>query len=277
MFDIKFPRTVSYSSGWRWINEGFRYFSPYKNIWILSLFLIVLVLIAVKFLVPVLQIIILFLLPFVTAGLSLACADIEQNKKMSLEYLLSGFNSPNRLNLFRYGLLLMLMIIVAQMVSTIILTMMGVSQEQLVSELQTLQENSNATFSSLLESEVMSKFLLVSALSLLPVIAINLFAPIILVFSNYSAFYAIKLSFLAVLRNLPAIIVYAVIYILLLVIMIFATDWLGNLLVSLLGNQSAIAIMIYSLLFYSLIFVLGAVSYSSAYVAFKDIFLGESL
>ena len=199
---------VSPSRGWYWINEGYRYFAPAKLAWISALILVVLLVLVSRFLIPVLQIGLIFIFPFIVAGLSVACAEIELGKKMSPNYLIKGFSSSNKLNIFRYGLLFLLMMIIAQLVSSILLTTMGISQEQLTTELTALQNNKNADYQTIFASSVMMTFLIVSVISLLPLLMINLFAPIVLVFSGLTAFQSIILSFRAGLKNLSALLVY---------------------------------------------------------------------
>ncbi len=262
--------------GWYWFNEGYRYFSQAKYTWILSLVIVVLIILISRFILPVLQIALIFIFPFIVAGLSLACADIEKGKKMSVEYLLKGFSSPNRMNIFRYGMLFLLMMIVAQLVSSIVLNSMGITQEMITSELSMLQKDQEQSFVTILNSKVLSTFFIATILSMLPIIMVNLFAPIIIVFSQLSAWQAIKASFVAGLKNLSAIIVYVLIYVVILFVVIQFFNLFADILFSILGENSTIASTLYLVTFFGFILSLLAVSYSSAYVAFKDIFLGEN-
>lgn len=266
---------VNFFRGWYWINEGYRYFAQSKYLWMSSLMLVFLLVITSRFLSPIMQIALIFIFPFIVAGLSLACADIEQGKKMSIEYIWKGFTSQNRLNIFRYGLLFLLMMIVAQIVSSIILSFYGISQEQITSEITLLQENNGSSIDYILASKVLLAFFTITVFSMLPVVMINLFAPIVLVFSTLTALKAIQLSFIAGIKNLPAIIIYAVIYIIILSLIIIIFNQFANVLFGLLGENSSIATIIYLTTFFSAILAILSISYSSAYVAFKDIFSGD--
>ncbi len=269
-------RKVAALRGWYWINEGYRYFAQAKYTWILTLMLVVVVILVSRFVLPILQIALVFVFPFIVAGLSLACADIEKGKKMSVEYLLKGFASPNRMNIFRYGLLFLLMMIIAQLISSIVLNSMGISQEMITNELSTLQKDQDQSFATILDSKVLSTFFIATILSMLPIIMVNLFAPIIIVFSQLSAWQAIKVSFVAGLKNLSAIIVYVLIYVVILFVVIQLFNLFADILYSIFGENSAIASTLYLVTFFGFILSLLAISYSSAYVAFKDIFLGEN-
>lgn len=276
IMDITHANKVTPLRGWYWINEGYRYFYQAKYTWILTITLVVMVVLVSRFLSPILQIALIFVFPFIVAGLSLACADIEQGKKMSVQYLLKGFSSPNRLNIFRYGLLFFLMMIVAKIISSIVLNYLGVTQEMISSEISFLQESQDQSFTVILESQVLSTFFASTIFSILPILMINLFAPILIVFSRLSAFQAIKLSFVAGLKNLSALVVYLLIYIIIVFVVIVLFNFFAKFLFMIFGEGSAIASTVYLVLFFSFILSILAISYSSAYVAFKDIFLREN-
>ena len=275
--NIKNINKVNTMSGWHWINEGYRYFSPNKYTWILSLSLVVMMVLISRYLLPILQIALVFIFPFIVAGLSIACSDIEKGKKISPQYLLEGFKSPNRMNLFRYGILFLIMMIIAQLISSIILNSLGVSQEQITNEIALLQQNKNASYETILASDVLFTFFITSVISIIPIIMINLFAPIVITFSSLSAFQAIKISTVAGLKNLPALVVYLLIYIVMLVIVVLIFNIFAKLLFFVFGDSSAIATTIYLIAFFGFILAILSVSYSSAYVAFKDIFIGDQI
>jgi len=262
--------------GWTWINEGYRYFSQAKYTWILTLTLVVMVVLVSRFLLPIIQIALIFVFPFIVAGLSLACADIEKGKTMSIEYLIKGFSSANRLNIFRYGLLFLVMMIVAQIISSIALNALGISQEMIAHEISEMQKSQDQNLSTILESKVLSTFFVATILSILPILMINLFAPIVIVFSQLSAFQAIKISFLAGLKNLSALLVYLLIYVVILITVVVLFNFLATVLFSIFGENSIIASTLYLVTFFGFILSILAISYSSAYVAFKDIFLGDN-
>ena len=274
-FNIKSIKKVKASRGWYWLNEGVRYFMQARFVWVISLIVVMTTLMFSVYLLPAAQIIFVFIFPFIVAGLSLACADIEQGKVMTLEYLLKGFSNPNRLNILKYGFLLIVLIIFAQILSSMILTIYGVSQEQIADELIKLSSNKGADFSTILESSTLVVFLIVTIISMLPLVVINLLSPVILAFTDYSAFNTVKLSIVAGVKNFSAFVVYGVVFILIFAVMVFLLNLFLSLLVMIFGQESFIATLIYFTVFISVMAVVISVSYSSSYVAFKDIFLGE--
>ncbi|MCF6287855.1 MAG: hypothetical protein L3J53_01285 [Proteobacteria bacterium] len=274
---INHPRKVVASSGWQWINKGARYFMLCKLNWLAIIFIIGLITVFLMKISPILQLALIFVLPFVTAGLALACADIEQGKALSVAYLVKGFQSPNKFNIFRYGILLLLMMLISQILSSILLNIIGVSNEQLKQAMELLQSNEEGQVAVILSSPVLIKFFLLSILLILPVLVVNLFAPIILVFSSLTPIEAIKLSFMAGLKNIPAFIVYGLIYLAMIVLVVVTLQFFIVILVTIFGENSSIAVILYMFAFIACILTIASLSYCSAYVAFQDLFTGEDI
>lgn len=267
-------KSVSALHGWHWINESLRYFLYAKYTWLLLTLILAMNLMLMAYALPILLV---FVAPFAAAGLSMACADIEKGQKISVEYLFKGFTVKNRLNLLRYGFWMILLMIMSQVVSTALLNIYGVSQEQILSEINNFRNNSHISFQSILDSPVLFKYFAVTFLVLLPITAINLFAPIILTFSQLSAFQAIRLSITAVGKNISAIIIYALVYLVILAIGIWLINLLSILLLNVFSSIPVVAGFLSLLLL--MLFMLGflTLAYCSAYVAFKDVFLGEKI
>jgi hypothetical protein len=274
---IKNPRKVPVQNGWHWINEGVRYFIGNKLTWMLSMFFVLFFAVFLVNFIPGAQLILLFVFPFITAGITMACADIENGNKMQIQHLLSAFSHPNRMNLFRYGLLLLLLIIIAQMIASIILGLMGVNFELISTELNAIKENQQASLQLIYTSPILLRFFVVTVISMLPIIMINILSPILLTFSNMTAWQAVKLSFVAGVKNLGAFALYAALYAGILLIVVFVLNLIMQLLFSIFGQNSLLAVYLYLFLFIMIVLALVTVSYSSAYVAFKDLFVGEEI
>ncbi len=269
---------VSTRHGWLWINEGVRYVIQNKYVWMTTLLLFGLVSFFIMYLLPIFQVFFVFIVPFVTAGLSMACADIEQGKSMSIEYLFKAFGHPNRMNIFRYGFLLVLMMVMAQLLASILLTVYGISQEQITSEMMKLNENQqNASLMSLFDSPILSAYMIASMISVLPILVINMLSPVILSFTKLSSFEAVKLSVIAGVRNFSAFACYGLIMVILMFVSAVLFYAINQALITTLGEESVVASAIYMMFVLSVTLLLVSVTYSSAYVAFKDIFLGEKV
>ena len=112
---------------------------------------------------------------------------------------------------------------------------------------------------------------------MLPITAINIFSPYLLVFSKLTALESIKYSFVGVLKNINALIIYALVYIILILMTYMLLKGLNALLFGLLSHDSVIASLISLVVTMTSIVIIACLSYCSAYVAFKDIFLGDEI
>ncbi len=275
MMKINQPRTVRASRGWQWVNQGTRYFLAYKSQWFLSLMALFSVTLFLYVTSPVFQIFLVIIYPLITAGLSMACFDMEKGQHMSIAYLIKAKDNPNRMNIFRYGLLVIVMIIIAQLFSSVLLNIIGVSNEELNLAMTALKGKEEMTFALIFASPILTKFVIINLLFLLPIMAVNQIAPVLLAFSALTGLNALKLSFQAVMKNAAAFIVYASIYLIFSLILVLFLKMVMAFLIMVLGENSKIALLIYMGLFMVSIMSIVSLSYCSAYVAFKEIFTGE--
>jgi hypothetical protein len=276
-FNIKDSRQVSAKNGWFWINEGFRYLMQGKLMWMASLSILASFFVISRSLPGLFQIIIMVLFPMIAGGFAIACYEIENGKKMSVEYLFSGMKCENKANLFRYGFVLFLLIILVQIISSIILTGMGITQEQIIEQIEMLKNSPEASFDGVLASPVLVKMMVVSIICLLPIILINLLAPIILVFSNYTAWQVVPIALKAGLKNIAAFIVYAILFVVLAILPIVLYNYILELIIGWIGDLNLLLSIVFLSIVFIYIMLVAALSYCSAYVAFKDIFLGEEI
>ncbi len=268
---------VPASHGWSWINEGVRYVIQAKFVWITTLMVFVMSVMLLLTLLPILQVFFVFVVPFITGGLSLACADIERGKAMTVEHLFKGFVHPNRMNLFRYGFLLILMVFVTQLFTSVLLTAFGITQEQITAEMARLStDQQSVTIAQMFDSPILAKYTWASVLFALPILMVNMLAPVLLVFSQMSALKATKMAFVAGFRNLSAFLTYGMIAVVALVTIGWLFNGLQQFLFASLGEQSVLASLLYVVPLIVITFLIMSVSYSSAFVAFKDLYLGPS-
>jgi hypothetical protein len=278
-FDIKPPRQVALKSAWFWINEGFRYLMQGKLMWLVSLSLYASLFALTNSLLPpaIFIMAILILSPVVIGGIAIACFEIENGKKMSVEYLISGFKCKNNASLFRYGFVLFLLIFLAQIISSTLLTSMGVTQEQLESAMKEVLADPNADIHSILAFDVLTKSMIIGFITLLPVQLINLLAPNLLALSNYTPWQTVITCFKAVFINIHVFIVYIILFFALAILPVVLYNYLIEMMINMFGGIHLIfSYLVLSVLFIYLMFVT-ALFYCSAYVAFKDIFLGDEI
>ncbi len=273
---INQPKTVSALRGWQWINQGSRYFFAYKSQWFLTLMLLFSFTFFLFALSPLFQLILVVVFPLITAGLAMACADIEKGMNMSFAYLVKAKDNLNRMNIFRYGLLVIVLIIFAQIFSSLLLSLLGVSNQEVMDAVTLLKKSDEITFTLILSSPVLFKFVTVNLLFLLPVMAVNQVAPALLSFSSITALEALKLSVYAVYKNLSAFVLYALVFVVFIAFVVLFLKLVVAVLVVIFGENSKVALLVYMGLFMLSIISLTALSYCSSFVIFKDLFTGEN-
>jgi len=274
---IQPARKLGAGRGWYWINEGFRYFNQAKYTWMLSIFVFVFNAMFLVYIFPVFQILLILIFPFITVGFAMACHDIELGKPMSIAYLFKGFTHINKLNILRYGFMLIFLMIIAQIISSMFIGLFGISQDAIAIEIQYLSTQTDASFQSILDSPVLLKYFIVTIAVMLPITAINLIAPYLIAFSNLTVPQVIKHSFLAVIKNIFALLVYAFILVIIFSVAVLLLKGINALLTLLLNNNPVIVSYINIVMLMPLMMAFVSLSYCSAYVAFKDMFLGEEI
>lgn len=270
---IKPAKNVTAGHGWQWINEGFRYFTYSKFNWISVMLTLLSVVMFLIYLFPIFQLGLVIILPIVTAGMGLACYAIEQGRPINVTFLIKGFVHPNSINLVRYGFWLLFLMVIAQIIASIMLAVLGVSQEMVSNELNTFREDNSRTLNDVFESPILFKYFAMSFVVMLPITALNLFAPYILIFSNFKALDSIKYSFIAIIKNMNAIIIYALSYALLFFIAYLVLKVFNIVLYAVFSPTSAFASIIQLIAMLTIILFFAALTYCSAYVAFKQVFL----
>ncbi len=273
---INQPNRVPASRGWHWINQGSRYFLAYKSQWFITLIVLFSFTFILFALSPLFQLILVIVFPLISAGLAMACVDIERGQSMSFTYLLKAKDNSNRMNIFRYGLLVIVLIIFAQLLSSLFLSLLGVSSQEVIDAVKLLKENEEITFTLILSSPVLFKFVTINLLFLLPVMAVNQVTPVLLAFSSLTALDALKLSFQAVYKNLSAFVTYGLVFVVFITFIILILKLFIALLLTVFGENSKVALLVYMGLFMVSLMSLTSLSYCSAYVIFKDLFTGDN-
>lgn len=83
-------KTVGAQRGWMWIVEGYALLRKSPGTWILTV-LVLYVLLGLLVRIPLLGIVFMLLVPAFLAGLMQGCRDLDAGGKLSVLYLLSGF------------------------------------------------------------------------------------------------------------------------------------------------------------------------------------------
>lgn len=209
-------RSVSTGHGWQWIVEGFGLFRQSPVIWIALFFVYLLIGMAMS-IIPVAGPIVLNLLaPVFMAGFMLGCRAIENGGELEINHLFAGFKQ-NTSQLITVGGIYLAGLIV---IIGIVFMMTGGADLSAISSGRMFGEDVVTTAAS--EGFLLAT--LVGLAVLAPLMMAYWFAPILVVFHDMKAVEAMKISFVACLRNVLPFTVYSLIT---MVLMLLAAMPLG--------------------------------------------------
>lgn len=190
-------KQVTAWSGWNWIAGGYALFRQNPVIWIALFFIYLLIGMGLS-IVPVIGPITLNLLaPVFMAGFMLGCRAIEMSEELEINHLFAGFKR-NTTQLITVGGLYLAGVIV---IAGVVFMVMGNAAPG------SIFVSHKATGDS---SGMLLAVLVVLAL-MMPLIMAYWFAPALIVFHEMKAVDAMKLSFVACLRNILPFLVYSLI------------------------------------------------------------------
>lgn len=200
-------KQVPITNAWSWIVSGFYLFKANPVMWII-LFLIYLAIIVPISLIPVVGSILSTLLaPVFAAGLMWGCKAVAEQQDLEINHLFAGFKQ-NTAQLIAVGgaymvglLLIAVMVVLALDKETIDVLMQG----------KTLSPE---------QADSMLLPIMVAMLLLLPLLMAYWFAPVLVGLNQLTAKQAMRLSFMACLRNTLPFLLYGLIFMLLLMLAI---------------------------------------------------------
>jgi len=234
-------RVVPLGSGWTWITGGWKLFARAPLMWIISLVLVFISMVAMA-LVPFLgQIAAQLLQPAILAGWMVASHSLERGGDFELDDMFAGFKK-NFGNLVMVGLffivgeVLILLVFLAFIAFTIGTAFIMAPQAEIIATLAA----AGLTF---------TLGLLIALALLMPLIAAYWFAPALVVMHDMAPLEAMKASLFACFRNFFPFLVYSILLIPLMIIALIPVG-LGLL-------------------------VLGPVMLAGTYVGYREIFTDE--
>lgn len=241
-------------TGWIWIKSGFALFRK-QPAEISTLFLAYMFLMLAVGIIPVLgQLLPLILVPVFSMAFMQACVQIEEDKRVFPNVLLTGFRSPARKNLLLLGCLYLLAAIIA--VAASVLIDGGVFWEAMTGQIpldtKTVQE-SNMTLAMMFSAAVYVPFAM----------AFWYAAPLIM-WQKMGLFKAVFYSFFAVQRETKAFLVYGLAWMLFGVLL----PAIVSVIIALVVGNASITIMV----LLPLSILLTVVMYCSFYSTYTHVF-----
>lgn len=200
-------RSVPATNAWPWVVDGFKIFWKNPLMWLVLLLIYLLIIVPLS-LIPIFGGVAATLLaPVFSAGLMWGCKAITEQQDLEINHLFAGFKHNTR-QLIAAGALYMagFLIIAIVTAATIDKTIM----DAIVAGQTLSQEQA---------SKVMLP-LLFAMLLLMPLLMAYWFAPVLVGLNNMKAVDAMKLSFIASVRNALPMLAYSVIVLVLMVLAI---------------------------------------------------------
>lgn len=200
-------RIVPVANAWPWIADGFKIFWKNPLMWFVLLIIYLLIIVPLSLIPFVGGIAATMLAPVFSAGLMWGCKAITENQDLEINHLFAGFKH-NTQQLVLAGILYMagFLIITIIAAATIDKTVM----DAIVGG-QTLSPE---------QASKVTLPLLFAMLLLMPLLMAYWFAPVLVGLNSMKAIDAMKLSFVASLRNAVPMLVYSLIVVALMVLAI---------------------------------------------------------
>jgi len=200
-------RQVPAGNAWSWIVSGFNLFKANPAMWII-LFVIYLAIIVPISLIPVIGSVLSTLLaPVFAAGLMWGCKALTQRQDLEINHLFAGFKKNTAQLIAVGGIYMAGMLVIAVMV---VLALDKETIEILMKGQTVSPEQANA----------MMLPILTAMLFIMPLLMAYWFAPVLVGLNDLTALAAMKLSFVACLRNMLPFLLYGLIFMLLLMVAI---------------------------------------------------------
>jgi hypothetical protein len=231
-------RQTSAKQGWQWIVNGLYLFFKAPLAWVLSCFVLLLIAATLALIPMVGQFFFTLLSPLFLAGLMIGCRALERGEKLEIAYLFAGFRQ-NPVPLITVGGIYL----VGQVLILGVAMMLGGStlMELLINGKRVDENELRGVMSGGLTAVMVALGLSI------PLMMAAWFAPLLVAFKDMPAVAAMKLSFLACIKNIIPLQLYTITMVVL----------------------AVIAAMPYGLGFFLLVPVL----FASLYASYEDIFV----
>jgi hypothetical protein len=196
-------KQVPIGNAWAWIASGFHLFKANPGMWIILLVIYLAIMIPIS-LVPVVGSVVSTLLaPVFAAGMMWGCQALTRNQDLEINHLFEGFKKNTAQLVAVGGIYMMSLLVIAVFV---VLALDKETIELLVQGKDLSPEQASGILLPIL----------VAMLFVLPILMAYWFAPVLAGLHNLMAIDALKLSFVACLKNMMPFLFYGLIFIALL-------------------------------------------------------------
>lgn len=198
------PRAVSAGRGWIWIVQGYWLFRKSPAVW-LALILLLFVSSKILMSIPLLGILFVLLMPLFIVGLMEGCRALEHGGTLQPAHLLAGFRR-NAAQLATIGGVSLVGNIAVMMI------VMSIGGESITALTKSVTQGAPPAPELAQEMQAaarqVAQALVIGTAVSLPLLMALWYAPLLVYFNDLRPMHAMKSSFVACMRNVPAMFVY---------------------------------------------------------------------
>ena len=200
-------RQVPAGNAWAWIVSGFNLFKANPVMWIVILLIYLAIIIPISFIPVIGSVVTTLLAPVFAAGMMWGCKALVLKQDLEINHLFEGFKK-NTAQLIAVGGVYMLSLLVIMVM--VVLTLDKVILELIMKGQEVSPAQANA----------MMLPILIAMLFILPILMAYWYAPVLIGLHNLTVLEAMKLSFIACLKNMLPFLLYGLIFMVILVVAI---------------------------------------------------------
>lgn len=200
-------RQVPAGNAWAWIVSGFNLFKANPVMWIVILLIYLAIIIPISFIPVIGSVVTTLLAPVFAAGMMWGCKALVLKQDLEINHLFEGFKK-NTAQLIAVGGVYMLSLLVIMVM--VVLTLDKDTLELIMKGQEVSPAQANA----------MMLPILIAMLFIVPILMAYWYAPVLIGLHNLTVLEAMKLSFIACLKNMLPFLLYGLIFMVILVVAI---------------------------------------------------------
>ena len=258
------PRKLKLGAGVDWIAQSWRLFARRKWTWMGMVIVMTLITMLIQ-LIPLIGLISSLLSFFFIGGLMLSCDALAEGDELKFSFLFSGFQYKFK-PLLILTLLYLGIIVLLGAISFAVFGLSGLFSEN---ALQTFQPSAS----------LLLPFAFIWLAFMAVMMALWL-APALVVLDDVSPWQAMKMSFQAVWRNIPAFLVNGLVWLMIMMVVVFAALFLGLAISGFsldIGNISTLTAILWFLAMCLLMAVITPLMMINAYISYRSIWTTPQL
>jgi uncharacterized membrane protein len=200
-------RQVPAGNAWAWIVSGFHLFKANPVMWIVILLIYLAIIIPISFIPVIGSVVTTLIAPVFAAGMMWGCKALVLKQDLEINHLFEGFKK-NTAQLIAVGGVYMLSLLVIMVM--VVLTLDKDTLELIMKGQEVSPAQANA----------MMLPILIAMLFIVPILMAYWYAPVLIGLHNLTVLEAMKLSFIACLKNMLPFLLYGLIFMVILVVAI---------------------------------------------------------